>query len=189
MKHWNSSIVEERMSVSQFYPQTVPFKLTKCSKARRRRIGHLMLSKRHTDRALLWRSCDDWKVIASRWSLQERKSRNITTNNYLEQLLNFFEYSDPVAGTLSCVFYRLAMHPQKAKKVHEELSAVHHADRKALQECQYLDAFIKEVLRLHPVVLTGGMRDTPPQGMSIGREYVPGNVTVQVPRFSIARCE
>jgi tryprostatin B 6-hydroxylase len=81
------------------------------------------------------------------------------------------------------------MHPQQASKLYEEVSVVPHTDRKALQQCKYLDAFLMEVLRLHPVVLTGGLRDTPRQGMTIGEEIIPGNITVQVPRFSIARCE
>ena len=81
------------------------------------------------------------------------------------------------------------MHPYTAVKVYEEIRGIPHADRKALQNCEYLEAFLTEVLRLHPVVLTGGLRDTPSQGMAIGREYVPGNVTVQVPRYSIARCK
>jgi cytochrome P450 len=81
------------------------------------------------------------------------------------------------------------MHPEKAAKVYEEVSKVSYTDRKALQQCQYLDAFLMEVLRLHPILLTGGLRDTPPDGMKIGQHVIPGNVTVQVPRYSIARCE
>ena len=81
------------------------------------------------------------------------------------------------------------MHQQKADKVYDEICAIPHTDRKALQKCPYLDAFLMEVLRLHPVVLTGGLRDTPSQGMMIGKEHIPGNVTVQVPRFSIAQCK
>ena len=81
------------------------------------------------------------------------------------------------------------MHPEKADKVYQEIRTVDYTDRKALKKCQYLEAFLMEMLRLHPVILTGGLRDSPPEGATIGDKYIPGNVTIQVPRYSIARCE
>ncbi|KAI9685604.1 MAG: hypothetical protein M1822_004462 [Bathelium mastoideum] len=97
--------------------------------------------------------------------------------------------TNPAAGSLTCAFYRLSMHPEVADKVYREVRTVNHTDRQALNNCQYLNAFLMELLRLHPVVLTGGLRDSPPQGMTIGEEHIPGNVTLQVPRFSVARSE
>ncbi|KAF8532950.1 cytochrome P450 [Trichophaea hybrida] len=51
----------------------------------------------------------------------------------------------------------------------------------------YLDAIINETLRLQPSVISGLPRLTPPEGVTINGTYIPGNVVVQVPTYTIQR--
>ncbi|KAK8008231.1 hypothetical protein PG991_010782 [Apiospora marii] len=97
--------------------------------------------------------------------------------------------SDTVAATLVFAFYELAHDPSHQDKLLAELEGVNIHDRVALQSCQHLNAVINETLRLHPAVPTGGYRETPPEGMTIGGTYIPGNVVIVAPRYSISRLE
>lgn len=97
--------------------------------------------------------------------------------------------SDTIAPTLVFAFYELARNPRHQRKLLEELRNVDIYDRTALQGCSHLTAIIDETLRLHPPVPTGGYRQSPPEGMTIAGTYVPGNVTIVSPRYSLARLE
>lgn len=74
-------------------------------------------------------------------------------------------------------------------KVLDELRDVDIYDPAQLQRCAHLNAIINETLRLHPPVPTGGYRQSPPGGLSIDGTYIPGNVTIVAPRYSLARLE
>lgn len=76
-----------------------------------------------------------------------------------------------------------------ADKLYDELKEVEIADHQVLQTLPYLNALINETLRFHPAVPTGGYRDTPPEGMTIGGRYIPGNTTVVAPRYITSRCK
>lgn len=95
--------------------------------------------------------------------------------------------SDTVAPTLIFLFYELALHPEKAEKLYQEVKGLDDYDPKVLQGLPYLNAVIKETLRLHPAVPTGGYRDTPPHGMTIGDTFIPGNTTIVAPRYVLGR--
>ncbi|OJK01623.1 hypothetical protein ASPACDRAFT_26755 [Aspergillus aculeatus ATCC 16872] len=97
--------------------------------------------------------------------------------------------SDTVAPTLVFLFYELALHPEKAAKLYEELRKEDIADFKTLQRLPYLNAIIKETLRLHPAVPTGGYRDTPADGIVIDGTFIPGDTTLIAPRYSLSRLE
>lgn len=97
--------------------------------------------------------------------------------------------SDTVAPTLVFLFYELALNPEKAEKLYEELRDSDIHDMKILKNLPYLNAVIKETLRLHPAVPTGGYRDTPPGGMTIGGIFIPGNTTIVAPRYIAGRCK
>ena len=58
---------------------------------------------------------------------------------------------------------------------------------RALQELPHLTGLINETLRLHPPVPSGGLRDTPPEGLTLGSTYIPGNTTVLIPQYSLGR--
>jgi cytochrome P450 len=96
--------------------------------------------------------------------------------------------SDTVAPTLVFLFYQLALNPTHADKLYDELKDVDIRKREVLETLPHLNALINETLRLHPAVPSGGYRDLPPEGMTLGGRYIPGNTTIVAPRYTINRC-
>jgi tryprostatin B 6-hydroxylase len=97
--------------------------------------------------------------------------------------------SDTTGPTLTMVFYQLAKHPEHQAKLYDELQRIDVTDPEALKSFRHLNAIIDETMRCHPAIMTGGNRDTPPEGMTIAGRFIPGNVTIVSPRYSIFRCE
>jgi tryprostatin B 6-hydroxylase len=97
------------------------------------------------------------------------------------------DLSDTVAPTLVFAIYQLALNPDKAEKLHQEVKDVSIKDLATLKKLPYLNAVIMETLRLHPAVPTGGNRDTPPEGMMIDGTFIPGNTTIVAPRYVLGR--
>lgn len=100
-----------------------------------------------------------------------------------------FAGSDTTAISLSAVFYYLAKNPACYAKLLEELdSAVREGtieDRRTClvswsesQKLPYLDACVKEALRLHPAAGLLLERIVPPQGIEICGEFIPGGTIV-----------
>jgi cytochrome P450 len=56
------------------------------------------------------------------------------------------------------------------------------------QEAKYLNGIVNETLRLHPPVPSGLLRETPPEGITVGDIFIPGGVTVSAPSWSMGRC-
>jgi cytochrome P450 len=77
------------------------------------------------------------------------------------------------------------------EKLRSELSTSYkpgaESEFKDLQEAIYLNGVINEALRLHPPTPSGLQRLTPPEGMTIASTFIPGNVTVQTPFWSLGR--
>ncbi|KAL8728211.1 MAG: hypothetical protein Q9181_005424 [Wetmoreana brouardii] len=96
--------------------------------------------------------------------------------------------SDTIASTLVFTFYRLARHPDHLRKLHKELDGLDSpTDFAALQHAQHLNSVIKETMRLHPAVITGSIRETPPEGAIISGRFVPGRIKICAPRYVIGR--
>ncbi|KAL8868768.1 MAG: hypothetical protein Q9174_004766, partial [Haloplaca sp. 1 TL-2023] len=62
-------------------------------------------------------------------------------------------------------------------------------DSGALKSMAHLNGVINEALRLHPSLPSSGLRHTPKEGIIVAGQYIPGNVTVSAPRFSLGRRE
>ena len=90
-------------------------------------------------------------------------------------------------ATLTCLFYRLASHPAHAEKLKKELANVDCLDDHRLQTLPHLNAVIQETLRLHPPLISAGMRKAPKAGLRIGDTFVPGETTIVAPRYTIFR--
>ncbi|KAH0536694.1 hypothetical protein FGG08_006460 [Glutinoglossum americanum] len=58
-----------------------------------------------------------------------------------------------------------------------------------MQKYPFLESVIQEALRLIPPVSRGGERVTPKEGMVIAGKWVPGDVVVRVPCYTISRGE
>ncbi|KAI0206838.1 cytochrome P450 [Astrocystis sublimbata] len=97
--------------------------------------------------------------------------------------------SDTIAPTLVFAFYEMAHYPQYQTRLLSALRDIDIYDRNQLSTCELLTAIIHETLRLHPPVPTGGYRQTPSSGMTINGTYIPGNITVVSPRYSLGRLE
>ncbi|TGJ79166.1 hypothetical protein E0Z10_g9599 [Xylaria hypoxylon] len=97
--------------------------------------------------------------------------------------------SGTVSVVLTFAFYHLARDPPQRDRLFKEIKDIDIYDRSQLQNCTNLNAFINETLRLYPPVPTGGNRTTPPTGVTINNEYIPGGVTIVAPKYSIHRLE
>lgn len=95
--------------------------------------------------------------------------------------------SDTTAISLSAAFYHLLHNPRCLTLLLQEIED---ATRSGLirdseiiswgcaQKLPYLDACIKETLRYHPAISLNLERLTPPEGIEIAGNYIPGGVVV-----------
>jgi cytochrome P450 len=101
--------------------------------------------------------------------------------------------SDTTAAALTYTFYHLARDSSHIEKLRSELKPLRGSDGefdvKSLQSAEHLNGVINEALRLHPPVPSGLLRVTPPEGITVGRTYIPGNTTVVSPTYTIGRLE
>ncbi|OGE47023.1 hypothetical protein PENARI_c074G06439 [Penicillium arizonense] len=95
--------------------------------------------------------------------------------------------SDTTSTTLSHLWFHLGSNKALVQKLQNEIDALQELNDDTISKIDLLDAAIHETLRLHPVVPSGLQRLTPPEGMTIGETYVPGNTIVQVPLYTIFR--
>ena len=96
--------------------------------------------------------------------------------------------SDTVNASLNYICYHLASDDRVAQELRKELdSTPDMEDFSTLRSLPYLNAVIEESLRLHPLVPTGLARQTPPEGITIGDTFIPGDVTVVAPAWSVSR--
>ncbi|KAF3401649.1 putative sterigmatocystin biosynthesis monooxygenase stcW [Penicillium rolfsii] len=106
-----------------------------------------------------------------------------------------------IAGsTLSNALYYLASHPSAYRELQLHIDKFtpscckSHASCKAfnaneVSRIPYLDAVIKETMRLKPASPSGQPRQTPPEGLWVDEVWIPGDVTVTVPQHTIQRDE
>ncbi len=101
--------------------------------------------------------------------------------------------SDTTSTTLTHVFYHLAKDPTQMAKLRTELKSMVKSEKdfdiKNVRDAEHLNAIINETLRLHPPVPSGLYRLTPPEGIVIGDTYIPGDVTVITPGYTLGRCQ
>ena len=109
------------------------------------------------------------------------------TNSICHWLIDL---SDTTASTLASTFYELVGNKDWMAKLKNAIGR--HLDsgktlvNQSLQNIPELNAVINETLRLHPP--TGLLqRKTPPEGLTIGDTFVPGNITVFCPQWVASR--
>jgi len=100
--------------------------------------------------------------------------------------------SDTTASALTYTLYYLAIDPTVASRIRFELIAnkvlcaadVHPVK---LHRALYLNAVIKESLRMHPPVPSGVFRNAPSSGIQCGDYFIPGDVTILTPTYALQR--
>lgn len=81
---------------------------------------------------------------------------------------------------------QLATHPsymRAIRKEQRENAAEYHCQR----PLPLLDAVIHESMRLWPSVFFAAQRITPPEGLTINNHFIPGNMIIHMPPFTINR--
>ncbi|KAJ5115372.1 cytochrome P450 [Penicillium alfredii] len=97
--------------------------------------------------------------------------------------------SDTTAPSLTLLFYFLARYPQHIERIYEEIQHVDRRDPSALATLPHLTGTINESMRLLPAVPTFSSRVTPAEGLFVDGTWIPGNIKICAPRYSIGRLE
>ena len=94
--------------------------------------------------------------------------------------------TDTIAATLSYCFYYLAKDPSLRASLREELKTVFDKTipgeftQNDTSTLSILNSIIDETMRMHNAVGNNGARSTPPEGITVDGQHIPGNVTVFV---------
>jgi cytochrome P450 len=99
--------------------------------------------------------------------------------------------NDTTAIQLTNALNLLIQHPRVMAKLRAELDSVDSDEDifpyEKVKNLPYLKACLDESLRLHPPTGAGMPRLTPPEGMTILGEYIPGNTTVSIAAYTAHR--
>lgn len=105
--------------------------------------------------------------------------------------------SDTAATALSAALFLLAKDPEKQELLRDEIdhlvaqssssSQSLPLSQEQLIEAKYLNGCINEALRLSPPVPSGMQRLTPKEGARIAGRWIPGDVLVSTPMYTIHR--
>ncbi|PLB52502.1 cytochrome protein [Aspergillus steynii IBT 23096] len=95
--------------------------------------------------------------------------------------------SDTTAISLSSVIYSLLKNPRAARKLRDEIDSFARdgklSDQVTFEQARnmpYLQACIKEALRVHPATGRPLVRDVPPEGVTLAGKFLPGGTSVGV---------
>ena len=124
--------------------------------------------------------------MLSKWRTVKATSDKMDTRNIVNTLsMNVVAGSDTTAIALRSVVYYTCRNPEKKRKLLEELDE---ADREGLlsspvsykestTHLRYLDAVLKEAMRLHPSIGLLLERTVPPEGATICGVDLPGGMS------------
>lgn len=103
-------------------------------------------------------------------------------------------YSDTTSSGMASIIFQLCRNPSLQKQLQTELDALKPSSSdlaeyyRQLTNLPFLNACIKEGLRLHPPIPGGMLRVTPPGGLTLPNgTFIPGNTTVSVPILAMQR--
>lgn len=104
--------------------------------------------------------------------------------------------TDVTQSALTYTMYLLAANTDKQNTLYKSLVDGLPADErrpvpayKSLQNIPFLKACLDESMRLYPPIAFGLPRRTLPEGATIAGHYIPGNVTVSGPTYTLHRSE
>jgi hypothetical protein len=138
---------------------------------------------------MVFRTMSSAKPNLLSWQALTRTVRNSDVRTACETYTEFVHQH--LAITVSNVCYLLCQYPEYQKKLFDELRALTTlngiVDDQHLVGKPYLTGIINEALRLHPPVPSGLQRLTPPEGAVIAGRYIPGDMNVTTPTYSLHR--
>ncbi|UNI13775.1 hypothetical protein JDV02_000485 [Purpureocillium takamizusanense] len=146
------------------------------------------------------RQCVDlFSWILSDYETLEKPTLRQTIDLYGDALTVIVAGSQTVSQALTCLFFELAQHPRVLALLQDEVDECYATaggggeeagpGAQPLSKLEYLQACINETLRLWSAVPSGLPRKTPPQGLDIGGVFIPGDVVVQNPQYTMFRDE
>lgn len=122
-------------------------------------------------------------------ALHDEQPDIVTDRTVLAYLfININAGSDTISSTLKAVFYYLLKNKSSLEKLTNELGEACKAGKlstplptwKEVQELPYLNAVIKEALRLNPALALPLERVVPAAGLKIGETFIPPNTVVGI---------
>ncbi|KAF3764057.1 cytochrome P450 [Cryphonectria parasitica EP155] len=136
---------------------------------------------------------DSAKTDASYWMIEaeRRTDDTVSINNlYGDAFAMIIAGSHTIATTLIFTLKELADDINMQETVRAEIDTLRAWDDiEGLAELTNLNAILNEVMRLYPVVPTGGIRMTTDEPITIGDTVIPPYTTIVAPRYTISRLE
>ncbi|KAI5864893.1 cytochrome P450 [Durotheca rogersii] len=134
------------------------------------------------------------RIRAIGWLIDDAKENSTIEQDWNWLMGDFLTMvtggTEPVISAIVFLFYHLVANPYHASLVRDEIGTLtSYSDTSQLSGLQHLNACIFETFRLHPSIPSGGLRMTPPEGIKINDTCIPGNTTVLVPQYTLARRE
>lgn len=129
-------------------------------------------------------------------TLSKENPEPLTDKQILANLFaNINAGSDTIASTLRAIFYYLLKNPQTLQALYSELDHAHTAGQLTLpyvtwtetQSLPYLNAVIKEALRMHPALSLSLERVNPTSGLHIRNTYIPPRTVVGINPYVLHR--
>ncbi|GJN77013.1 hypothetical protein PLIIFM63780_000501 [Purpureocillium lilacinum] len=140
------------------------------------------------------RQCVDlFSWLLDDYEAPEKPTLQETLDLHGDALLVVVAGSHTAAIALTCLFFELARQPRALKLLQDEIDECYAAageaepSAQALSRLEYLQACMTETLRMWPPSPSGLQRKTPPEGLQLGSVFIPGDVVVQNPQYTIYR--
>ena len=119
-------------------------------------------------------------------------SKKLTKEDLLASVIDLlFAGVDTTANTMQWALYLLGKHPMKQEKLRQEVISVlgdhQQATPHTLSKMPYLKAWVKETLRLYPVVFS--LARMPPENLVLSGYRVPAGTQIDIGFFAMGRNE
>lgn len=134
---------------------------------------------------------DVFSFFLDPYNAEPVKTDQMQKNLIGDAMLIVIAGSGPTAPAICAILVHLAKRPDLVEKLHGELKNLDFTTgltpHGQLAKLELMEAVINEALRLHPPIRSGPERMSPPEGLQIGKTYIPGNIRLQTPLYPLHR--